>query len=145
MQNIKSISLLCENLSEITLEPKDVELLNISGLTGQIQKISDEFQVIDVCTQVAMVIRRDANQIMQHPFGEYGSMFNMLNTDHCIFALRVESDDETGIVYVPWDGDLENLYMDTKLTEDGDLLIVINEEETVESVFGCWNHECHCC
>lgn len=147
MQNVKSISLLCENLAEIELLPHDVDVFHIGGLSAEIQKIDDEFLPIDVCDRVVMVIKREANQVLEAPFGEYGSLFNMLNTDHCISAVSVlcgeDGCEEETAVYVPWEGELENACMDTRITEDGDLLLVISEDDTVETVFGCG--DCGCC
>ena len=147
MEKVKSISLLCENLSDITLESSDLYVFHMKGLSGEVMNTGDGFEVCDVCDCVFMSIKRDANKILEHPFGKYGSLFNMLNTDHCVSGIRVtmeddESEEET-IVYVPWDGELENEHMDTQITEDGDLLMVISKEDTVASVFGI--NDCGCC
>ena len=147
MEKVKSISLLCENLADITLEASDLYVFHTKGLSGEVMNTGDGFEVCDVCDCVFMSIKRDANKILEQPFCEYGSLFNMLNTDHCVYSIRVtmendESEEET-IVYVPWDGELENEHMDTQITEDGDLLMVISKEDTVASVFGI--NDCGCC
>ena len=35
MEKVKSISLLCENLADITLEASDLDVFNMKGLSGE--------------------------------------------------------------------------------------------------------------
>lgn len=146
MENIKSISLLCENLAEVELEPNDVDVCHVSGMSADIQKINDEYTIHDTCERVVIVVKKEANMILDGAYAHYGSMMNMLNDDHSVYGLCVtyDGDEAESIIYVPWEGDIENDCMDTRITADGDLLIVISREDTVETVFGQGMCECCC-
>lgn len=151
MQSIKSISLYCDNLCEVELFPEDVEELTISDIGTDIAKFGDEFKMIDICDHVSMIIKRESNALLEAPYGEYGSLFNMLHDDHCVVSLTINWDSSDGDdeceditdIYLPWEGDLTNDLMTTKITENGDLLLVISREHTVDSVFE--HRECECC
>ena len=95
-----------------------------------------------------MRVKHEANQIIGAPYGEFGTIFNLLHQDHCVVSIDVKYDDgddecETTI-YVPNDGDMTNLCMSTKLTDDGDLLLVISRDDDVGTIFGghCFAHCC---
>lgn len=151
MQPIKSISLFCDNLCEVELFPEDVEELTICDFGTDLAKFGDEFKMIDICDHVSMIIKRESNALLEAPYGEYGSLFNMLHDDHCIVSMTINWDNgedcdtaEDGTdVYLPWEGDMTNDLMTTKITENGDLLLVISREQTVESVFE--HCDCGCC
>lgn len=148
MQDIKSITLCSDNLSEITFAPEDIDLLTIKGLSSDIIKFSDGIKVIDTCDKVIMRVKHEANQIIGAPYGEFGTIFNLLHQDHCVVSIDVkyeDGDDECETtIYVPNDGDMTNLCMSTKLTDDGDLLLVISRDDDVGTIFG-GNCFAHCC
>lgn len=135
MKKIKRISLLCDNLVDIELTPADLSFIEIGDISSKISMAVDEFNMIHTCGYVVMVVNREANRLMDSPFGEYGSLFNLIHQDHCVTSICLHGEQET-ILYVPWSGDDTNDLMTTRITPDGSLMLVISKDDTVDSISG---------
>lgn len=139
MSTIKSISIVSENLSQVVFTPEDLEYIRVSGISQELNNFGGELHVGFTCSELALHVKQEANQIIGAPFVEYGTIFNLLHQDHCVTSIVItyeenEFEDED-VISVPYNGDMCNECMDTKITDDGDLLLVVSYDNNVDTIF----------
>lgn len=137
MENIKTITLVSENLFDMELDANDFYVFEMKDICGEIVGGPGEFRPIMTCGELIVRFKQSANTILEAPFCQYGTAFNLLDQDRCITQVILTYDNgTTEAVYVPFEGDMVNKCMTTYITEGGDLLLVISPTRTVLEVFG---------
>lgn len=146
---IVAVTFVSENMCDFMVDGGEFAHFAVRGLGRGVRQIGEGvMEAMATCEGVTAEIPRSANSILGAPFGEYGTMFNLLDQDHCITQIILTYEDESEeTVWVPYvdDADYTNRCMQTHITEDGDLQLVIDQKYTITDVFGCDCGACHDC
>lgn len=146
---IVAVTFVSENMCEFMVNGGEFTHFAVRGLGRGVRQIGDgKMETISTCSGVTAEIPRSSNTILGAPYGEYGTMFNLLDQDHCVTQVILTYEDETEeTVWVPYmdDADYTNLCMQTRITEDGTLQMVIDDKYTLEDVFACECGSCEGC
>ena len=138
---IIAVTFVSENMCDYRVAASELKHFAMKDLARGARRVGDCIETMATCTGVTAEIPRSANTILAAPYGEYGSMFNLLNSDHCITQIVLHYEDDTAeAVWVPYvddEDEFTNLCMQTRLTEDGDLQLVIDPECGLDEIFGC--------
>ena len=138
---IIAVTFVSENMCDYRVAANELGHFAMKDLARGARRVGDCIETMATCTGVTVEIPRSANIILGAPYGEYGTMFNLLDQDHCITQVILHYEDETcesvWVPYVDDESEFTNLCMKTRLTEDGNLQMIIDPDYSIDDIFGC--------
>ena len=142
---LSKIELRLENCDVITLNNKEIEYLSIDNIKKNIWVQSGDAYDKTYCDSFSIVLNKSANrkyyEFEQNDTEFEANIFERLkDRDITSIKLYYDNDTNTEDIYIPYKDDVENqlgsanVYMTYEITKQGNMLIIIDQKETVNSV-----------
>lgn len=132
---VQLIQIGLENVEVININVKDVEYMEIAGITGRdtIGKYDKKISKTTQCRKLVLCINKRANvKYLTYGGLSKDTVFERLSRFNDIVDVSYldEQKNKTEVIYVPWDSKTtcyeENINQCSKIDDDGNLYIVIN-------------------
>src|SRR5690606_31857933 len=135
---LKNVEIVLENCEVITIPAEDFEYLSIQDVKESCYIHSSSFRVDKISSDIHMAIKDSANILENYPsmtFEEQTQLpfDRLLNyADITQIHFKFEDKNESYVVYVDWhdEDEYSNRYQKGEF-EDGQLIIIINEENSL--------------